>query len=129
MKPDNVGEERSRDGGRRVGVAACYEVGVLREAVDPREYDSIAVHLGEPFNEVQRNVSPNLQGNIKGLEMTGGMERLHLVPQEGVTGVHEVTHEHAIAVHHEVMVEALQRLLDTFMSRHVCELEYQLQDP
>ena len=60
VKPDNVDEERTRNRGRRVGVAERYEVGVLREAVDHHEYDALAVHLGESFNEVQRNVSPNL---------------------------------------------------------------------
>jgi hypothetical protein len=48
----NVVEEGASDGGGRVGVAEHYEVSVLRKAVDHREDDALAIHLGQPFNKV-----------------------------------------------------------------------------
>lgn len=53
VEPNNVVEEGLSDGRRQVGVAERYEVRILRKTVDHREDDALALHLGEPFNEVQ----------------------------------------------------------------------------
>ena len=46
----------------------CYEVGVLGEAVDHREDDRLAAHLGKALDEVHRYIRPDLRWHLQGLE-------------------------------------------------------------
>ena len=67
MEADDVVEESSRDGGGGVGVAERDEVRVFGEAVDHRENDGLAAHLGKALDEVHGDVIPDLRRHLKGL--------------------------------------------------------------
>jgi hypothetical protein len=60
MEANDVGEEGTSDGGRRVGVAERDGVSILGKVVDHCKDDTLAMLLGEAFNEVQGNIRPNL---------------------------------------------------------------------
>jgi hypothetical protein len=44
------------------------EMGVLGESVDDGEDDRLAAHLGQPFDEVHRDVRPDLGRHLEGLQ-------------------------------------------------------------
>ena len=60
MKADNGIEEGLRDHGRNVGVAQLDEVSMFGEVVHHFQDDAFVIDTRYAFNEIERNVGPNL---------------------------------------------------------------------
>lgn len=67
MEPDNIVEEGACDRCCCEGVAECDEMCVLGEAVDHREDNGLSSHLGQPMDEVERDIRPDLGRQLEGL--------------------------------------------------------------
>lgn len=48
-------------------VAWGNEMGVVQETVDDGEDDTLPMHHGQSFHEVDGDVGPHLRGNVEGL--------------------------------------------------------------
>jgi hypothetical protein len=51
-------------------VAWGNEMGVVQETVDDGEDDTLPMHHGQSFHEVDGDVGPHLRGNVEGLQKT-----------------------------------------------------------
>ena len=116
VKPHDVLEEGSGHGRSCIGVAKRNEMCILRETVDHREQDTLAMDLGQRLNEVEGDVSPDARGDRQWLQKTGRVQRLHLVALTRGAGSDELAHHTAIVFDEELSSEAMERLLDAFMA-------------
>ena len=124
MKTNDLVEECSCHRRRRVGMAQCNEVGILRESVHHREQHTFAMHLGQSFDEVDGDVSRNTGGDRQRLEKTCRVQRLHFIPLARRGRTDEVANDAAVMLDVEALREALQGALDPFVPAHVRQLEH-----
>jgi hypothetical protein len=89
---------------------------VLGEAVDHREDDGLVAHLGQALDKIHRDVRPYLGRNVERLQQPRRLQRLGLVALASGTGPHPVLDQGAIAQNEEVGTEAVQCLLDPFVT-------------
>ena len=68
VEADDTVEEGPGHGRRRVGMTERDEVSILGEAVDHRENDRLAAHLGEALDEVHGDIRPDLRRHLQGLK-------------------------------------------------------------
>ena len=83
-------------------MAQGKEVRVLGKAVHHGEDHALAVHLGKAFNKVDRNVRPDLCGDIERLQEPGRVQGLHFVLLACWAGADEVPDHDAVVIHGEV---------------------------
>jgi hypothetical protein len=116
MEPYNLIEECLGDGRGAVGVAQGDEAGILGEEVHHREDHRLAADLGEPFNEIQGNVSLDGVWNVQRLQQASRMVVLCLVPLAHKAALHEVADKPAGVGAVEGGAQVMQRLLDALMA-------------
>ena len=75
-----------------VGVAQRDEMSMLGEPINHDQYDALAMDAREAFDEIKRDVRPDLGRHIEGLEQTYGLEGLCLGALTSEVGAHELTH-------------------------------------
>ena len=101
------------------------EVGMLGEAVDHRENDRLAAHLGKALDEVHGYIRPNLRRHLQGLKEPRRSQGLCLVALASLTRPNPVADQGTIARDVEVGAKTMEGFLHTLMARRVS----QQQDP
>ena len=100
------------------------EVGVLGEAVDQREDDRLAAHLGKALDEVHGDIDPDMRRHLQGLKQLGRPQGLRLVALADLTRPNLVTDQGSIARDVEVGAETMEGFLHTLMARRVGQKQY-----
>jgi hypothetical protein len=92
---------------------------MLGEAIDHREDDRLAMDLRQALNEVHQDVRPHLGRHIKGLQQASRLKCLYLVALARAAGTNIILYQGAVAWDEKITPEALQCLLDAFMTGRV----------
>jgi hypothetical protein len=91
---DNV-EEEVCDGGCHIGIPQWKEVSIFGKPVDNDEDDRFSMNLGQPFNEVDGDISPDDHRYVQWLQVARRMKLLCLIALANEAHVHKLAHHHA----------------------------------
>ena len=83
------------------------EMSILGEAVDHRENDGFAAHLGKALDEVHGDVRPNLRRDLQGLKHTSWSQGLRFVALARHTRPYPIADQGTITWNVEVGAEAM----------------------
>jgi hypothetical protein len=91
------------------------EVRMLGKAIYHCQDDTFAMNTRETFNEIHRDIRPDLLWNLQWLQQSCRVECLCLVTLADDTGAHKVLHQTTVMVDDEVLSQPLQCLLNALM--------------
>lgn len=98
-------------------------MGILRESVDHREQNALAMDLRKRLDEVEGNVNPDARRDRQRLQQAGRVQCFCFVPLARGAGADEIAHHTAIMLDKELSAESVKSLLDASMAPGMGQLQ------